>query len=46
MSQHWGLDGAVQFQDLGKYNHSFQGRSVELDLNRSLFVELGVSYSF
>jgi hypothetical protein len=46
MGQHWGLDGAVQFQDIGKYNHSFQGRSVELDLNRSLFVELGVSYSF
>ena len=46
MSQHWGLDGAVQFQDIGKYNHSFQGRSVEVDLNRSLFVELGISYSF
>jgi hypothetical protein len=42
----WGVAGGVQYQDLGTYSHNFGGRGVELDLNRSLFVELGVSYSF
>ena len=46
INKRWAVDGAVQFQDLGKFSHSFQGRRVELDLSRSLFVELGVSYSF
>ena len=46
INHRWSLDGAVQFQDLGTYDHNFGGRGVELDLSRSLFVELGVSYSF
>ena len=46
INHRWALDGALQFQDLGKFTHSFQGRQVELDLSRSLFVELGISYSF
>jgi len=46
ISKRWAVDGALQFQDLGKFTHSFQGRQVELDLSRSLFVELGISYSF
>jgi len=46
INKRWAVDGAVQFQDLGKFNHNFGGRQVELDLSRSLFVELGVSYSF
>ncbi len=45
-NEHWGIAASLQFQDLGKYDHSFQGRQVELDLSRSLFVELGISYSF
>jgi len=46
INHRWAVDGALQFQDLGKFTHSFQGRQVELDLSRSLFVELGISYSF
>jgi hypothetical protein len=45
-SKHWGLDAGVQFQDLGTYNHSFSGRTAQLDLSRSVFVEVGVSYNF
>jgi hypothetical protein len=46
INKRWAVDGAVQFQDLGKFTHNFGGRQVELDLSRSLFVELGISYSF
>jgi hypothetical protein len=45
-NKHWGVDAGVQFQDLGVYDHSFGGRGVEVDLSRSLFVQVGVSYSF
>jgi hypothetical protein len=46
MNRRWALEGAVQFQDLGKFNHTFEGRQVELDLSNSLFLLLGISYSF
>jgi hypothetical protein len=45
-SGHWGISGGVQFQDLGQYHHSFGGREVDLDLSRSLFFLIGVSYNF
>jgi len=45
-SDHWGLDIGAQFQDLGVFNHSYQGRQVQLDLSRSLFIEAGISYTF
>jgi len=46
INKRWGVEGGVQFQDLGNYSHSFGGREVALDLSRSLFVQVGVSYSF
>jgi outer membrane scaffolding protein for murein synthesis (MipA/OmpV family) len=46
ISEHWGVSGGVQFQDLGNYNHSFGGREVNLDLSRSLFFLVGISYNF
>jgi hypothetical protein len=46
INKRWDIEGGAQFQDIGKYNHSFNGRGVELDLSRSLFVEFGVGYSF
>jgi hypothetical protein len=46
INKHWGVEGGVQFQDIGKYAHTFSGREVDLDLSRSLFVQVGVSYSF
>lgn len=45
-NERWGLDVGVQYQDLGTYDHNFGGRTVELDLSRSVFVQVGVSYSF
>jgi hypothetical protein len=45
-NQRWGVEGGVQFQDIGDYSHSFSGRTVELDLRNSLFVQVGVTYSF
>ena len=45
-SEHWGVAGGVQFQDLGTYDHSFDGRQVSLDLSRSVLVLVGVSYNF
>jgi len=46
MDEQWSLVGGVQFQDLGKYNHSFDGRKVSLDLSQSVFLLVGVSYNF
>jgi hypothetical protein len=42
----WSALAGVQFQDLGNYNHNFGGRSVDLDLSQSVFVNVGISYSF
>jgi hypothetical protein len=46
LSEHWGVDAGVQFQDLGTYSHDFGGRTAQLDLSQSVYVQLGVSYSF
>jgi hypothetical protein len=45
-TEHWGIAGGVQFQDLGTYNHNFDGREVSLDLSKSVFFLVGVSYNF
>ena len=46
VNERWGVDLGVQYQDLGRYRHNFGGRTAELDLSQSVFVQLGVSYSF
>jgi hypothetical protein len=46
ITQRWSVLGGVQFQDLGKYSHSFGGRTAELDLSKSIFVNIGASYRF
>ena len=46
LNDRWGLDLGVQFQDLGIYGHNFGGRTAQLDLSQSLFVQLGISYRF
>jgi len=45
-SKHWGVDVGIQYQDLGTYSHNFGGRVAELDLSKSLFFQVGLSYSF
>jgi|APGre2960657468_1045069.scaffolds.fasta_scaffold07149_2 hypothetical protein len=46
LSERWSLDGGVQFQSLGVCNHSLGGRKVELDLSKSIFIVVGLGYSF
>ena len=46
INKRWGIAAGVQFQDLGTYSHNFGGRTAELDLSKSLFVQVGISYSF
>jgi hypothetical protein len=46
LSEHWGATGGVQFQSLGQYDASFGTRRVELDLGKSFFFTVGVSYAF
>jgi hypothetical protein len=46
ISEHWGIAGGVQFQDLGTYDHTTNGREVSLDLSRSILVLAGVSFNF
>jgi hypothetical protein len=45
-NERWSLDVGAQFQNLGTYDHNFGGRTAELDLSKSIFVQLGLSYSF
>ena len=46
LSQRWSLEGGVQFQTLGVYDKSVGGRKVELDLSKSIFIVVGLGYSF
>jgi hypothetical protein len=41
-----GVFAGVQFQDLGQYSHKINSREAVLDLGKSIFVTLGLSYSF
>ena len=46
LTEHLSLVGGVQYQALGDYHHSFDGQNVEIDLRHSLFITLGLGYSF
>ncbi len=46
LSKHWDAEAGAQYQYLGIYRHAFGGSDVELNLTRSIFVTLGISYSF
>ena len=46
LSQRWTVEGGVQFQDLGVYRRALGGRTVEMDLSKSMFVTVGLGYSF
>ncbi len=46
INDRWSVEAGIQFQDLGTYDHNFGGRSLELDLSKSLFIQAGISYSF
>lgn len=46
LSDNWSLAGGAQYQTLGEYQHSFGGRTAVVDLSKSWFVTLGLSYNF
>ena len=46
ITHNFGVFGSVQYQNLGTYNHSFDGRNASVDLSNSLYFMLGLSYSF
>ena len=46
INERWSIVGSVQYQYLGRYDHSFGGRAVEADLTHGIFITLGVGYKF
>lgn len=46
LSEAWEVFGNVQFQYLDQYSQTVNGRTAVLDMTKSLFVSVGLSYSF
>jgi len=46
LSKRWDAEAGAQYEYLGIYRHSFGGSNVELNFSKSIFVTLGISYSF
>jgi len=46
LSEHWSAEGGVQYQYLGTYEHNFGGQAMQLDLSKSVFITIGLGYSF
>jgi YD repeat-containing protein len=46
LSEHWSANGGLQYQYLGTYEHNFGGQGVQLDLSKSMFITVGLGYSF
>ena len=45
-SEHWSAEGGVQYQYLGTYEHNFGGQAMQLDLSKSVFITIGLGYTF
>ena len=46
LSEHWSAESGVQYQYLGTYEHNFGGQVMQLDLSKSMFITIGLDYSF
>ena len=46
LSNRWSAEGGVQYQYLGTYEHTFGGQVMQLDLSKSVFITVGLGYSF
>jgi hypothetical protein len=46
LSERWSAEGGVQYQYLGTYEHNFGGQAMQLDLSKSVFITIGLGYSF
>ena len=46
LSDAWSFVAGAQFEDVGQYTQTLNGKQATLDLSRSIFVTVGLSYSF
>lgn len=46
LSERWALVAGAQFQDVGHYNQTVNGKEATLDLSKTIFATIGLSYSF
>jgi hypothetical protein len=46
LSKRWSAEGGVQYQCLGTYEHDFGGQMMQLNLTKSMFITIGLGYSF
>jgi hypothetical protein len=46
LSDSWAFVAGAQFQDVGQYTQTLSGKQATLDLSKSIFVTVGLSYSF
>jgi len=46
LSPSWALVAGAQFEDVGRYTQTLSGKQATLDLSKSIYVTLGISYSF
>lgn len=46
VSDRWSVFGAVQVQNIGRYENAFSARTVDLNLQESVFATLGVALDF
>ena len=46
LSDTWALVAGAQFEDVGQYTQTLNGKQATLDLSKSIFVTVGLSYSF
>lgn len=46
LSERWSAEGGVQYQNVGIYEHNYGGQVMQLDLSKSVFITVGLGYSF
>jgi len=46
LSDSWAFIAGAQFEDVGRYTQTLNGKQATMDLSNSIFVTLGISYSF
>jgi hypothetical protein len=46
LSKSWSALAGVQYQNLGRYKQNLGSKQAELDLSKSVFVNVGFGFSF
>jgi hypothetical protein len=46
LSEKWSVAAGVQFQDVGRYTQKVDGMEATLDLSKTIFATVGITYSF